>query len=57
MCNRCQEFEIKIERYRRIMARFDDPEIVKGIGGLIEESAAEILALHTKQQIGRPFRP
>jgi hypothetical protein len=38
-------------RYRRIMGTFDDPGIIAGIGGLIRETEAAILALHPNQRL------
>lgn len=49
MCDKCRELEANIERYRRIMARLDDPKAIAGIGGLIAEAETAILALHPKQ--------
>jgi hypothetical protein len=47
MCDKCQELETKIERYRRIMMRVDgDPQVAVGISGLIKEAEAEKIALH-----------
>ena len=50
MCDKCQELQTKIERYRRIMARADDPQLAAGIKGLIEEAETELTALHREQQ-------
>jgi hypothetical protein len=51
MCDKCQEIEARIERYRRIMLRADgDPQLTAGISGLIKEAEAEKIALHRPVQ-------
>jgi hypothetical protein len=46
MCDICRKIEADLTRYRRIMAGFDDPEVVRSITGLIDEAEAEKLAMH-----------
>ena len=50
MCNKCQELDQKIARYRQIMARVLDAQLAAGITKLIEEAEAEKAALHPEQQ-------
>ena len=51
MCDKCQELEAKIERYRRIMLRLDgDPQVAVHISGLIKEAEAEKIAVHRPVQ-------
>ena len=45
MCDICQKIDADLIRYRRIMAGFDDPDIIRGITGLIDEAEAEKLAV------------
>ena len=58
MCDKCQELEAKIERYRRIKLRVDgDPQVTAGISGLIKEAEAEKIALHRPVQKPLPLTP
>jgi hypothetical protein len=50
MCEKCQELEKNIERFRLIMARVPDAQLAKGITRLIKEAEAEKAALHPEQQ-------
>ena len=50
MCDKCQELDKKVERYRLIMARVIDQQFAQGIGRLIEEAEAQKLALHPEQK-------
>jgi hypothetical protein len=50
MCERCQELDQKIERYRLIMERVLDDQLAAGITKLIEEAEAEKATLHAEQQ-------
>jgi hypothetical protein len=45
MCDICRKIEADLIRYRRIMAGFDDPEIIRAITGLIDEAEAEKSAM------------
>jgi len=49
MCDKCQELEAKIERYRRVMDRMDDPQLTASITALIKEAEAEKAALHQQR--------
>jgi hypothetical protein len=50
MCDKCRELDKRIERYRLITARVLDPQLVEGIGRLIEEAEAQKAAFHPEQQ-------
>jgi hypothetical protein len=50
MCDRCEELDSKIERYRQLAAKVRDPLLTEGIGKLIEEMEAQKAALHPKQE-------
>ena len=50
MCDKCQELDQKIARYRQIIDRVLDSQLAEGTGKLIEEAEAEKAALHPKQQ-------
>jgi hypothetical protein len=50
MCDKCQELENKIERFRLIMERVPDAQLAEGIIRLINEAEAERAALHPEQQ-------
>jgi hypothetical protein len=50
MCDKCQELEKKIERFRLIMERVPDAQLAEGITRLIKEAEAEKAALHPEQQ-------
>ena len=50
MCKNCQELDTRIERYRRIIARFDDPQVLAGVARLIEEAERELATVRHEQQ-------
>jgi hypothetical protein len=50
MCERCEELDRKIERYRGIRSRSIDDAVITGATQLIEEAEAEKAALHPEQQ-------
>ena len=50
MCDKCQDLDKKVERYRLIVARVIDPQLAQGLGRLIEEAEAQKLALHPEQK-------
>ena len=50
MCDKCREIETKIERYRRIMARAEDPRLAAGIMALIDEAEAEKTSIYRRKQ-------
>jgi hypothetical protein len=41
MCDKCQDLDKKVERYRLIVARVIDPQLAEGLGRLIEEAEAQ----------------
>jgi hypothetical protein len=50
MCDKCQELDKKIERYRSLVAKVPDPLTTEQVGKLIEEMQAQKAALHPDQQ-------
>jgi hypothetical protein len=46
MCEKCTEFDFKVERYRQIAARITDTPTLDGIDGLIKEMMDVKAALH-----------
>ena len=50
MCDKCQELDEKIARYRLIMERVLDDQLRTGITQLIEQAEAEKAALHSGQK-------
>ncbi|MCG2665314.1 hypothetical protein ACFPFP_00030 [Bradyrhizobium sp. GCM10023182] len=50
MCYKCIEIDAKIERFRRIAARFDDDALSQGLEAAIIELLAEKSLLHPEQQ-------
>jgi hypothetical protein len=50
MCDKCQELDQKIARYRRLLARVLDAQVAASITELIEEAEAEKATLHRAQQ-------
>jgi hypothetical protein len=49
MCDRCEELDSKIERYRQLAERVRDPLLTEGVSKLIEEMEAQKAALHPEQ--------
>ena len=50
MCDKCQELEKKIERYRRLAFSINDRLTIDRINQLIKETEAEKVKLHPDQQ-------
>jgi len=50
MCDKCQELDKKIERYRHLMTRINDQLAREGIEKLIEEMQAQKAAFHPEQK-------
>ena len=46
MCEKCDEIDKTIERYRRIQQRILDPQLIDGAQKLIDELEADKAALH-----------
>jgi hypothetical protein len=45
MCDKCQDLDKKVERYRLIVARVIDPQLAEGLGRLIEEAEAQNVSI------------
>ena len=50
MCDKCQELEKKIERYRRLTFSINDQLTIDQLNQLIKELEAEKAKLHPEQQ-------
>jgi hypothetical protein len=50
MCEKCQELEKKIERYRRIAFSINDQLTIDRLNQLIKDTEAESAKLHPDQQ-------
>jgi hypothetical protein len=50
MCEKCEELDNKIERYRNLIARVADPQTHEGVGKLIEVLQAQKVALHPERE-------
>ena len=46
MCEKCEELDVKIKRYRRISMRINDTQMLESIAILIAEYEAQKKALH-----------
>jgi hypothetical protein len=46
MCEKCAEIDKRIERFKSIVHRFTDPEMVEGLTHRIDELEAQKAALH-----------
>ena len=46
MCEKCDEIDKTIERYRRIQQRIPDQQLIDGAQKLIDELEADKAALH-----------
>jgi hypothetical protein len=46
MCDKCQELESKIQRYRKFAAEGLDPLTIERISGLIQQLEQEKRAMH-----------
>ena len=51
---RRRQLETKIQRYRRIRASFDDPQLTAGADKLVAEAEAELAALAREQEKQKP---
>ena len=50
MCDKCQELEKKIERYRKLAFSINDRETIDRFNELIKEVEAEKAKLHPDQE-------
>jgi hypothetical protein len=50
MCEKCEELEKKIERYRRLAFSINDRLTIDRLNQLIKDAEAAITALHSKQE-------
>jgi hypothetical protein len=50
MCEKCEELDKRIEHYRQLAARVDDPLLTEGVGKLIEEIEAQKAAFHPERK-------
>jgi hypothetical protein len=50
MCEKCTEFDFKVEHYRQIAARITDTPTLDGIDGLIKEMMDVKAALHPEPE-------
>lgn len=50
MCDKCQELEKKIERYRRIAFSINDRETIDRFNELIKDTEVEKAKLHPDQK-------
>ena len=50
MCDKCQELEKKIERYRRIVFSINDRETIDRFNELIKDTEVEKATLHPDQE-------
>ena len=50
MCDKCQELEKKIERYRRLADSINDQLTIDRCNQLIKEAEAEKVRLHPEQE-------
>jgi hypothetical protein len=50
MCEKCAEFDNKIEHYQRLASSITDTRTIDGINELIEKMKAEKAALHPEQE-------
>ena len=50
MCDKCQQLEKKIERYRRLAFAINDRETIDRFNQLIKDAEAEKAKLHPDQQ-------
>jgi hypothetical protein len=48
MCDKCDELDKKMERYRIISARITDEKTIEGLKALIEACLAQRAALHQR---------
>lgn len=50
MCDKCQDLEKKIERYRRLAFSINDQLTIDRFNQLVKEAEAEKAKLHSDQQ-------
>ena len=50
MCNACDQFDEKIEHYKKVMAAMTDQLTINGITALIAELQAQKAALHPERK-------
>jgi hypothetical protein len=50
MCDKCDEIDKTIDRYRRIQQRIFDQQLIDGAQKLIDDLEADKLALHPKTE-------
>jgi hypothetical protein len=50
MCDKCIEFDKKLERYRRLVSSITDQLTIERINKLIKDTAAEKAQLHPDQE-------
>jgi hypothetical protein len=50
MCDKCQELEKKIERFRRLALAINDPLTIDRFNQLISDTKAEKAKLHPEQE-------
>ena len=50
MCDKCQELEKKIERFRRLTLSINDPLTIDRFNQLISDTKAEKAKLHVEQE-------
>ena len=49
MCDKCNELDQKIERYKRLMGAINDQRAIDGITQLLKEAEAEKVKLHPEE--------
>jgi hypothetical protein len=50
MCDKCVEFDKKIDHYKRLESLITDAQTIEGINKLIDDMKAEKVRLHPEQQ-------
>jgi hypothetical protein len=50
MCNRCDEIDAKIVRYRRLASQVNDKQVNEGLASLLEKLLAEKALFHPDQK-------
>lgn len=49
MCNRCNEIDVKIMRYKRIASQINDQMVQAGLAELLEKMLVEKASFHPEQ--------
>ncbi|WKA25867.1 hypothetical protein [Bradyrhizobium roseum] len=49
MCNKCDEIDVKMMRYKRIASQIDDQVLQAGLAELLEKMLAEKASFHAEQ--------